>query len=206
MLEINQIATEQNIQQNPFMTEGTKKAANVYDMASFDFFPVLSKEKLNYLNKFAKNENANLIEESLKITDNDVTHFDIEKETPDKRGMEVISYSIDNLGQTTLKKRVFLEYTNKSNEANQYCFDSKGMFFHSNIDNKGNKSTKRFVSPMQLKEISNEKYELQGAMNVLNALFENTNDTQFIELFKPKQELLRTQLENLDNFFESKNV
>ena len=204
--EISQFTFEQKITNNPFAQSETKKTnENIFQGVQDKKFSESQKQLLKTLQEYAKQKQADLIQESVVVKADGSIKFEMERETPKKDGMEILCYTADPEGNLDLNKKLVLEYTDSLNNVKHYCYDANGVVTQTNISAEGTKETQSFFSPEKISEIQKKKTEMQGTLNIINAIFDETEDEDIKLLFAGKQELLRNQLDQYDNFFVSNN-
>ena len=201
--EINQISTETRISQNPFsapISSPIKETNNVFQVFGESCFVRSNQQIIDGLEQFAKMNNSELIQESIKISPNGLVSFQIEQETPNKTGIEIASYTLDPTGKMTFSKKLLLEYADKDNNVNHYCFDADGKIVHTSINNDGQKKVDIKYSAEKLHELTQKRNETAGTLNLMTALKETTEDKTIKLMFENKENLLQKQLEDYDNF------
>jgi len=133
-----------------------------------------------FIDKFAKENNSDYIQESVKNLDNNNFIFDLEKEADDCSGMEIAHYRGSLNQQPELMKKVFIKY----------------------IDNPFVRNN-NFQA--QIKELETEREDIQGTLNILSAVLDSSND-KIKEMFAPKQKMMQEKLDSYNNFFEHLHV
>jgi len=134
-------------------------------------------EMLSMASEAAKKANANVIPESFKNIDGISFSFDTEKEADDCSGMEITHYVGKIGGGVEVTKNVFLKYISKNAEA----FTADDM-----------------------QELNSARDDAQGALSILSALIESSDD-KTKPLFQAKKEEVERYLAKYDNFFTNPN-
>lgn len=201
--EINQISNETRICTNPFSAQVTSPVSetnNVFQVFGETCFVRSNQQIIDGLEQFAKMNNAELLNETIKINPNGVVAFQIEQETPNKTGMEIVSYTLDPTGKMTFTKKQLLEYADKNNNVNHYCFDSDGKIIHTIIYNDGQMKVNIKYSHEKLNELTQKRAQTAGTLNLMTALKETTEDKSIKLMFESKENLLQKQLQDYDYF------
>ena len=137
----------------------------------------ISREMIAMAKEAAKKAGSNVITESFKSPDGLSFSFDTEREADDCSGMEIAHYVGKIGGDVELTKNVFLKYISKNSEA---------------------------FSKQDMQELNEARDDAKGALSILSALIE-TSDDKTKPLFQAKKEEVERYLAKYDNFFISQD-
>ncbi len=154
--------------------------------------------------KLAKQKNAELVEESIEFDESGGVKYEFEQELNDSAGMIIQHYYQNPEGQVNLLKKIIIEYANETGTVNHYCCAPDGFITHTKISPDGKKEVDYMISDEKKQKLENERDELQGTLNILTAVMENS-DNSMKKLFEEKQKKMELNLNNFNNIFNKLN-